>query len=545
VYVQQAWQAARLAKGHAVHVLRERIACTSCHELTGSSVGAATPGRCATCHDQEVLLEHASAEAHSRFGPEVSSDCTSCHAFGVDSETSDHGAPLHETFEAGDCARCHSEDQGSIPAVRVHETEDCVACHEPHLQMAPEPAPCSGCHDVAAVHGGQKSSETHACTTCHEHQHAPASDARSTCSECHAREAIVPASALFEGGHSECVGCHRPHEFAASAVVACRNCHDDVLVLGAGKIKEHNQCTSCHAAHDVRGGGADRACAKCHGDQLPDHPKHGQAGSCVGCHDPHPSNPHAKEAARACSNCHQEAAHEHDFHAGVACVKCHVPHDFVRDESDRRACQACHGAVLARVASEPGHQSCEGCHGGLPHRPATLEADCGNCHAAPHEQAVRGHAVCTSCHEPHAGTVSSACPACHQAEHRSAPAGHQSCTQCHAPHSGATKADCASCHRDEARGLHGQVQGGCASCHRAHGPAGPARPPACTSCHQKPTLAGLHAVQEHQNCARCHGAHEAPAGAARDACLACHQDKKQHFPDAPRCANCHLFSATH
>jgi hypothetical protein len=25
--------------------------------------------------------------------------------------------------------------------------------------------------------------------------------------------------------------------------------------------------------------------------------------------------------------------------------------------------------------------------------------------------------------------------------------------------------------------------------------------------------------------------------------LSCHTDRKTHFPDAPRCANCHLFDA--
>ncbi|HVJ15286.1 MAG TPA: hypothetical protein VM686_07590 [Polyangiaceae bacterium] len=544
VYVQQAWQEARQARGHSVHVIEQKIPCANCHELTESSLGAATPERCAACHDEEATLVHAADAARLRFGPEASSDCTSCHAFGVEATAGAERSPLHQHFEAGDCARCHSQDQGSIPAVRVHETEDCVACHEPHQQAAPAPAPCSRCHDVSTTHGGH-GSETHACTTCHQHQHAPAADARSSCVECHARDAVVPPTALFDAGHRECVGCHRPHDFEGSAAVACSTCHADVRVLGAGTIPAHNQCTNCHAAHDVQAG-ADQACAKCHGDKRPDHPKHGKTGSCVGCHDPHPSSGQAKEAARACSDCHQGAAHEQAFHGGVACVKCHTPHDFVRGNADHRACEGCHGAVLARVASEPGHQTCEGCHGGLPHRPATLTAGCADCHATAHAEVTRGHAECTSCHEPHAGAVATACRTCHEAEHRSAPAGHQACTQCHAPHSGAPdKANCASCHREEAHGTHSQLQGGCASCHRAHGPAGVARPPDCTSCHQKTALAGLHVVKEHQGCVRCHGAHEEPAGALRDACLTCHQDRKRHFPDAPRCANCHLFGATH
>jgi hypothetical protein len=316
------------------------------------------------------------------------------------------------------------------------------------------------------------------------------------------------------------------------------------LTLGAPRIRQHTQCTSCHAAHDVKGS-PDRACANCHRDKHPDHPKKGVAGTCVGCHDPHP-NQRAHTRVKNCTSCHQTAASDTHFHGGTACAKCHTPHDFVRASSDRSACQSCHAKQLGLVATLAGHQKCEGCHGGLPHRPTTLATGCQSCHAKQHREAITGHAKCTSCHEPHAGAKSAECRSCHATEHTTAPAGHRDCTSCHQPHSGsAAKVSCASCHAAEAKSEHGKLAKGCTSCHRPHGPGAPEKPPACASCHQTGALAGLHHVAKHQDCARCHTGHGEPArDANRGACLSCHADRKNHFPDAPRCASCHLFGKT-
>jgi len=102
---------------------------------------------------------------------------------------------------------------------------------------------------------------------------------------------------------------------------------------------------------------------------------------------------------------------------------------------------------------------------------------------------------------------------------------------------------CASCHASAAKTEHGELAQGCSACHRAHGPEGIAEPPACATCHSTSALPGLHQVGKHQGCASCHTGHgEATPTAARAGCLTCHADRKDHFPEAPRCANCHLFN---
>jgi hypothetical protein len=136
------------------------------------------------------------------------------------------------------------------------------------------------------------------------------------------------------------------------------------------------------------------------------------------------------------------------------------------------------------------------------------------------------------------------CKTCHAQEFASAPVGHQACKNCHQPHSGAiAKAACASCHVPEAQSAHGKLATGCANCHRPHGPNGVAAPPACTTCHAVGSLPGLHQKPQHQACRNCHGGHGDAPNAERLACLTCHADRRNHFPEAPRCANCHLFQA--
>ena len=545
VYIGEKWSTARRVTGHEAHVVGEKIACNKCHELTADAIGAVTPERCAECHEKESRIEHAAAQARERFGPGATADCTTCHAF--TREGSGHPELDAGVHGAGDCKHCHLERQGDTPAVVVHKKSECLSCHRPHDDKQPQPGECAECHeDITPTHATAGKTPIEVCTTCHQNQHAPASDARPTCAECHAKEKpVVAKTALFADGHTECVGCHRPHEFKQESAVACRSCHEDVITLGATRVKQHAQCNSCHAAHDVRGS-PDKACASCHKDKQPDHPKHGVAGTCVGCHDPHPSRAHAQSRVRNCSSCHQAAAADTSFHGGTECTKCHGPHDFVRPASDRSACAGCHGTELGRVAGVKGHQSCEGCHGGLPHRPATLTAGCESCHASVHKSAVSGHRECTSCHEPHGGSLEKECRSCHQEEHRTAPAGHQDCKSCHQPHTGSTaKVSCRSCHAAEHKTPHATVKGGCNSCHRAHGPTGPATPPACASCHTPSKLPGLHSEPKHQACARCHTGHGEPAlRAARAECLSCHTAQANHFPDAPRCSSCHLFTKT-
>src|SRR5690606_28555186 len=47
VYISEEWQTARSVSGHHVHVVPEGVACTECHELTDTEIGAVVPSKCA------------------------------------------------------------------------------------------------------------------------------------------------------------------------------------------------------------------------------------------------------------------------------------------------------------------------------------------------------------------------------------------------------------------------------------------------------------------------------------------------------------------
>jgi hypothetical protein len=545
IYVPLSWQTARAVDGHQVHVVTHKVKCAACHALGADAIGPVVPKRCGECHAKETELVHAEEQARAKFGPGATSDCTSCHAFTVELGRQ----PAHATAQVhgpGDCARCHASASGDVPAVTVHHTEACTACHQPHDDAQPKSAPCETCHaDITTEHAARGHTISEACVTCHQSQHARADVARATCVECHAREQpIVAKTALFDGGHRECVGCHRPHSFDAASSVECTSCHDALNVLGGARVAAHRACESCHAPHDVANSPA-KACARCHTGVHPDHPHKGTAGTCVGCHDAHPSSAHASSRARACSTCHQVAAADDGFHAGVGCKKCHEPHHFVRALDETAICSTCHRAEVTHASTNAGHRACADCHRGLPHRPEALQIGCATCHGGVHAQAAQGHSDCVTCHEAHSGAVERECRSCHAVEHRAAPRGHQACLDCHGPHDGSVSKACASCHAEQAGTPHGKLRNNCSDCHRPHGPGGTASPPACSTCHAPAKLMGLHSVKQHGRCGDCHAPHGEPPGAMRSQCLECHQKQINHFVDAPNCASCHLFGEVH
>ncbi len=546
VYIPLAWKTDRRVSGHAKHVIEQHIACNRCHQLTGDAVGQVSPLSCSACHAVQGRFEHAKREAQAKFGAGVSTNCVTCHAF-TSNGFEDGGAnTLANVPPPTACVRCHASKGNDAPQVAAHATTACITCHHPHENGLPQGSPCVLCHEgIKTVHAEAGKTPSEICTTCHAHQHAPASEAIGACVTCHAsHQPIIPATALFAGGHTDCVGCHRPHDFAKASVVPCQSCHQSVRVLAAPLVPEHARCQSCHSPHDVKAVG-DAVCITCHEKVHPDHPKTNE--SCISCHNPHPPPAATAQIARPCSGCHQIATSDHAFHGGEPCTTCHVPHEFALDLSKHTSqtlCKGCHAPQVTLASTNAGHLACQGCHEGLPHQPTKVEVPCATCHAAVLAVATKGHTECIGCHEPHGGRFAAECKDCHSAEQRTAPAGHQACTNCHDQHSGVQKAPCAACHVAEATSVHGKIAGGCADCHRPHGPDGIASPPACSTCHDVAKLPGLHSVAKHEECKDCHSGHDDPSRPLRAPCLTCHTDRTEHFPTAPSCTSCHLFGPT-
>ncbi|MCA9621239.1 MAG: cytochrome c3 family protein [Myxococcales bacterium] len=547
VYVGATWQKARAVIGHRAHVIDHQVACSECHDLSEGRVDIPKAAVCVSCHEKEATIEHA---GHAENAPDGPSNCMLCHSFVPEPG---HDDPL----EAWDCMRCHAEKQGKTPAVVIHARSTCDSCHRPHDKPQALPSDCRECHEnVETSHAAEGRESGAICATCHQNQHAPATEARESCAPCHSalgRElqeqagftqpaAIIPASAVFEG-HDSCIGCHRPHRTGEEAIAPCRSCHEDTPVLGGGRIAPHADCKSCHDPH-APGEGITRACVTCHTTKHTNHPAAHGGEACSTCHNPHPPMGQTSPA-RNCTTCHHGAASDSDFHgAKTTCRSCHQPHNFVISLSNTSVCSSCHATQVTAIQSAPAHGKCSSCHAGLPHRPTgAAQPDCGGCHGEQLTAAVAGHRTCLNCHEPHGGTVGKSCGSCHEAQHDRAPAGHRACSSCHTdPHTGAAQKACTSCHANKQKAPHATVNGGCESCHSPHGEKGATFAGSCQSCHATSSLTGLHQKQAHQACRTCHtSTHSTGLGDERKLCGTCHKGLDKHEPDAPRCVSCHLF----
>jgi hypothetical protein len=481
VSVPASWAEYRTSPGHREHVDRRHVECSACH--LSEADGFKNPGAtgCVACHAREAAVMHRGGTGAEATG------CLSCHAF----------APTSPATPAPTCIGCHAQPHGEAGAVVQHARTDCARCHRVHESPSIVPADCTSCHDERATrHAAHEDSA--GCADCHR-GHAPAQAALATCSSCHAQP-----SGPHPAGHDTCLGCHRPHDFAAGGERACIGCHGQKPTLAAARAAPHADCTSCHSPHAPAEAAA--SCVKCHsGVQV----AHGQGGACVTCHVPHADEP--RPLALPCTTCHaQVAVVETAVHGGrLACAACHQQHAFAGLD-EKTLCARCHVPEIASAATNPGHQDCRECHGDtLAHAPAAAPA-CGKCHASEQATAPPGHARCQECHDPHAGQPTP---------------------------------PCATCHANKAAGPHQSVAGGCETCHRPHGPGGVGSPPSCTTCHGRTTLPALHAASGHGDCSTCHVSSHEPPRDDRATCTTgrCHADRATHQPQAQVCTGCHVF----
>src|SRR5262249_8775084 len=142
----------------------------------------------------------------------------------------------------------------------------------------------------------------------------------------------------------------------------------------------------------------------CHDERATEHGSHAGSKSCLDCHAPHAP---ASLALNACPSCHSQAATSpqpaaHVGHGAAAnetapCIGCHRPPAFVA--GGEGGCRRCHGAKPTLAAAiAPPHAVCTSCH--TPHAPAQAAASCTGCHASEHV-AHADKDACVNCHAPH------------------------------------------------------------------------------------------------------------------------------------------------
>ena len=262
------------------------------------------------------------------------------------------------------------------------------------------------------------------CATCHNlwDRSIPPNVTRScTDAGCHA--GATPLSIFHQTVHpdalSDCVHCHRAHEFRVPESGAeCAACH-----RGGGSLVDWVSATPTHglrAPAEFRH--ADHGtveCSRCHGIGR----QHGtlevtSLEDCRSCH-------HSAPLADDCTRCHEPAAlsgvplkvtrsldirigsldrplrvltFDHDYHLEVGCAECHTRGSDLRAAAGAD-CSSCH------AQHHLPESDCSQCH--QPPAPGahTLDAHMGcsgaGCHASPPEgirTAPRTRALCLACH---------------------------------------------------------------------------------------------------------------------------------------------------
>jgi len=217
-------------------------------------------------------------------------------------------------------------------------------------------------------------------------------------------------------------------------------------VENAGDFVGTKECVACHA--DVQGYAPAPEyhddCEACHGagelhweSEKPEDTRHPSNDDCAKCH----------ETGRKTLMAWSTSEHAQ---SGVLCSDCHNPHN--REPNNIREAKRVQRAILAQASDTT--QMCTGCHPGvaaslnLPSHHPVAEGmmECSDCHL-PHQDRRRTlggrTAMCTSCHEDHAGPwifehtpVAEDCSYCHVAHGSTAEALLEisqpgSCVTCH------------------------------------------------------------------------------------------------------------------
>jgi hypothetical protein len=214
----------------------------------------------------------------------------------------------------------------------------------------------------------------------------------------------------------------------------CVQCHaarvNDIATAG-GKHKIV-PCIGCHHGHPPEVKKPIAQCSKCH---LTTRKAHFEVTGCLNCHkNPHTPMKISFQGKNACLNCHQlqsdQLKENKSKHTALDCSTCHDVHRKVP------LCTQCHVPHGGKVTS-----GCKNCHNAHMPKLVTYSAelpskDCGMCH----KQVFDLLSASTSKHKPFE------CARCHVGKHRMVP----TCQSCHgSPHPASIMVkfpQCGKCH---------------------------------------------------------------------------------------------------
>ncbi|MEJ2199829.1 MAG: cytochrome c3 family protein, partial [Desulfuromonadaceae bacterium] len=336
--------------------------------LTGSASWAergqarVIPRDCIDCHDEEGQFLATRGAAHQEVG------CRGCHV----------GHPLEGRKPYSDCNECHD------PGAKAHYAlADCASCHNPHKPLdvdfsalTESKSICLGCHEDPVPAVADNPHAEVGCSECHQlHAEMP------QCASCHEPHSTTMVQQDCLGCHPA----HAPGSVRLDTSLStdlCQSCHTEIvqqIKQQGGAHREMGNCGECHAQHPPQTGGIP-ACADCHG---PSDQAHFAVADCSSCHDPHAPLSKAlqdmTQVRAACVSCHagpgQQLQQSPSKHSKQECNACHLKH------GEAESCLDCHQGHKASMTVK----ECQDCH--APHAPIAAEiktdvpvASCAACH---------------------------------------------------------------------------------------------------------------------------------------------------------------------
>jgi hypothetical protein len=225
------------------------------------------PNFCRTCHLMQKAWKTWAVGAHQ------SVPCKTCHKQDFVSRArivwswsmqNLEDVPPHTRLDRRVCETCHLSQSTKWKQVaetaghRLHATRanlQCLSCHYPSLHsFEPKAEDCRRCHTHARIQAGGMR-DFH-CTTCHNFlakgkEGEGLMPGREACLRCHQGMQVKNETFPEDGPMTfACAECHKPHVKPLPDFVTCLTCHQDLVENQAHFERDALiDCVRCHQPH--------------------------------------------------------------------------------------------------------------------------------------------------------------------------------------------------------------------------------------------------------------------------------------------------------